>query len=203
MVELVNVNKIIKKVCVLKDINLKIEKGKIYGLIGENGSGKTMLLRTICDLVKPTSGKVLKPSNITFGVMIETPGFMYEYTGKFNLEYLASINNRISKERIDKCLKIVGLDAVKDKKVKQYSLGMQQKLGIAQAIMEFPDILLLDEPFNALDIESYKNILNLLNNINKEYGTTIIIATHDENYTKMFENIIFMHEGKIEKIVQK
>lgn len=201
MIELVNVNKIIKNVSILEDINLKIEEGKIYGLIGANGSGKTMLLRIICDLIKPSFGKVLMRKNTSFGVMIENPGFMYEYSGKFNLEYLASINNKISEERINECLKIVGLDASKDKKVKQYSLGMQQKLGIAQAIMEYPDVLLLDEPFNALDIESHKHILKLLYDINKEYGTTIIIATHDENYSKIFENIIFMSNGRIERTV--
>lgn len=197
MIEIINLSKKIKNNNILDNINLKIDKGKIYGLIGDNGSGKTMLLRIICGLVKPTSGKVIIKKGTTFGVIIETPGFMYEYSGIFNLEYLASIRNTISTERISECIKLVGLESAKYKKVKEYSLGMQQKLGIAQAIMEYPEVLLLDEPFNALDIESYNNIVNILKDINKKYGTTIIIATHDKDYSQKFENVIKLKDGKV------
>ena len=151
MIKLKKVSKKILNNLVLNDINLNIEKGKIYLLLGLNGSGKTMLLRTICGLIKPTSGEIIRDKNIKYGVIIENPGFLYDETGYFNLKYLANINKTIDNDTIIKFMKKFDLYRYKDIRVKKYSLGMRQKLAIIQAIMEKPNCILLDEPFNALD----------------------------------------------------
>lgn len=200
MIELRGVNKIISNKIILDNINLKIEKGKIYGLIGQNGSGKTMLLRLICNLIKPNSGEIVRDKGITYGVIIENPGFMYEETAFFNLRYLASINNKIKMNRIIEVLKYFDLEEYKDIKVKKYSLGMQQKLGLAQAIMEYPDLLLLDEPFNGLDDKSYEKAKTILLELKENRRTTIIIATHEKNSLNIFDRVIKMENGRIKEI---
>lgn len=159
-IELINASKIIKKVKILDSINLTLDSGKIYGLKGKNGSGKTMIMRLICGLIKPTDGKVVIDGeelgkDIAFprsvGVLIENPSFISEYTGAENLAMLASIKNSIGKDEINDVLTKVGLDPCDKRTYRKYSLGMKQRLGIAAAIMEKPDIVILDEPINALD----------------------------------------------------
>ena len=199
MIELKGVSKIISNKIILEDINWKIDEGKIYGLIGNNGSGKTMLLRLICDLIKPSKGEVTRNKNITYGVIIENPGFIYDETALFNLEYLASINNKIDKNRILEVLKYFDLEEYKNTKVKRFSLGMQQRLGLVQAIMEYPDLLLLDEPFNALDSRSYEKTKEILLKLKKENKTTVIIATHDKNSSNIFDNIVKIENGRLSK----
>lgn len=177
MVELINASKTIKGKPILNEINFKIEKGKMYGLEGHNGSGKTMLLRLCCDLIKPTSGTVRIDKGTTFGVIIENPGFLFNESAYSNLKYLADINKKIDKNEIINVIKQVGLEGSEKTKVKKFSLGMLQKLGIAQAIMETPDILLLDEPFNALDDKSIDNIKDILIKM-RNNGTAVVIVSH-------------------------
>ena len=159
-IEIKNVWKKIGKTEVLKDINLEFNGGKIYGLKGKNGSGKTMLMRAICGLITVTKGEIIVNGkrlgkDISFpnsiGVLIENPSFIDNFSGYRNLKALADINHIIGEEEIKNVIKLVGLDPNNKKKFKTYSLGMKQRLGIAAAIMEKPDIILLDEPINALD----------------------------------------------------
>ena len=182
-----NLTKIIKGNEVLKDINLELDKACIYGFLGMNGSGKTMLFRVISGLIKPTSGKIyiegqeidtFISKNINLGVLIESPRFWENYTAFENLKALSLIKNVIGDNDIVEVLNRVGLDPYNKKKVKTYSLGMKQKLGIAQAIMEKPDLIILDEPTNALDEESVINIRNILLE-EKRRGATILIASHN------------------------
>ena len=161
--EIENISKQIGAEEVLKDITISMDRGRVYGLQGKNGCGKSMLMRVICGLVLPTSGKVVIDGEelgkeISFpksiGVLIEKPGFLNSYTGFQNLEVLASIKKVIGREEIINAVKRVGLEDVMNKKYRTYSLGMKQKLGIAAAVMEKPDIVILDEPANALDEKS-------------------------------------------------
>lgn len=177
MIEISNVTKTIRGRDVLKNISFTLEKGVVYGLEGPNGSGKTMLLRLLCGLILPTSGKVTVEPGTSFGVLIESPGFLFNETAFTNLKYLAELNHKIGDTEIESILKRVGLYESRNTKVKKFSLGMVQKLGIAQAVMESPDVLLLDEPFNALDDESVGNVKELLNEMN-EKGTSIVVVSH-------------------------
>ena len=187
---IIEVNEVYKKyddATVLDNVSLEIEKGKIYGLVGRNGSGKTVLMKCICGLIKPTSGEVKVAGKTVgkdvdipedIGVIIETPGFIPNYSGFKNLKLLASVRNKISNEEIRKSMEIVGLEPKSRKHVGKYSLGMRQKLGIAQAIMEKPKILILDEPMNGLDNESVAVVRKILKE-QAENGATIILASHN------------------------
>ena len=145
---------------VLKDVSLQLEKGKIHGIIGRNGSGKTVLMKCICGFLRPTSGAV-KVFGKTIGMdcdfapdtgmLIETPGFLSHETGMNNLKWLAKLGKGASKDRISELIRMVGLDHAMKKKVGQYSLGMRQRLGIAQALLDDPALLIRDEPMNGLD----------------------------------------------------
>ena len=156
---------------ILKDINVVFEKGKIHGLIGRNGSGKTMLMKCICGFVRPTSGEIYVsgkrigkdcdfPDNT--GIIIETPGFIPYYSGFKNLKLLADLHGNISKDDIKNTMKTVGLDPELKRHVRKYSLGMRQRLGLAQAIMEDPELLILDEPMNGLDKDGVKDMRQYL-----------------------------------------
>lgn len=178
LLEINNVTKVIKSKTVLKNINLTLNEGKIYGFIGHNGSGKTMLLRLILGLIKSSPEVNYNKKNITFGAIIENPGFILGLSGLQNLKLLAAIRKKISEKDITRTLEMVGLDPNNKKPVRTYSLGMKQKLGLAQAIMENPDVLVLDEPTNGLDTESVDKIRNLIIEQNK-LGKTVILTSHN------------------------
>lgn len=198
MIHVERLTKIIDKREILHDITVSFEKGKIYGIVGRNGCGKTMLLRAICGLITPTTGKIVKDEKITFGAIIETPGFMFEQSGLFNLKYLASLNGYIKEMTIVSLLKEFGLYDARHKAVKKYSLGMQQKLGIIQAIMENPDVIILDEPFNALDDSSLIFVKQKLLEIKEKNISTIIIASHDKSIIEeICDEVIQMQDGRI------
>ena len=191
---------------VLKNINLTLESGKVIGLKGKNGSGKTMLMRAISGLILPTSGKVYINDkelcrHISFppsiGILIENPSFISNYTGFKNLKILASIQNRISDDEIREAIREVGLDPDDKRTFKKYSLGMKQRLGIAAAIMERPDIVILDEPINALDEAGAGLIKGLLDEL-KANGSLIIIACHDtEELNYLSDEIYEIYDGEI------
>lgn len=191
---------------VLKNINLTLESGKVIGLKGKNGSGKTMLMRAISGLILPTSGKVYINDkelgrHISFppsiGILIENPSFISNYTGFKNLKILASIQNRISDDEIRDAIRKVGLDPDDKRTFKKYSLGMKQRLGIAAAIMERPDIVILDEPINALDEAGAGLIKGLLDEL-KANGSLIIIASHDtEELNYLSDEIYEIYDGEI------
>lgn len=171
---------------VLRTVCVKFEMGKIYGIVGRNGSGKTVLPKCICGLLYPQAGTVTVggkvvgkdvdyPENV--GFIIETPGFLPRYSGLKNLKYLASVRGKVKEDEIRKYMELVGLNPDDKKHVGNYSLGMKQRLGIAQALMENPDILILDEPMNALDNNGVEEIRTVLLKM-KEQGKLIIIASH-------------------------
>lgn len=176
-----------KEHLVLDKVCMEFESGKIYGIIGRNGSGKTVLLKCICGLMDTTDGTVSVngkivgkdvdfPENI--GFIIENPGFLPHYSGFKNLKYLASIRGTITDDDIRRCIRTVGLDPDDKKSVKHYSLGMKQRLGLAQAMMENPDILILDEPMNGLDKHGVADIRELLMELKKQ-GKLILLVSHN------------------------
>ena len=205
-IKITDVNKTIKKAPILRDSNLEFTGGKVYGLRGKNGSGKTMLMRAICGLITPDSGIIdingkILGKDISFpesiGVLIENPAFIGNYTGFKNLKVLASIQNRIGDEQIRKALEDIGLDPDDKRTYRKYSLGMKQKLGIAAAVMENPDIIILDEPINALDDVSVEKVHDILEE-QKKRGAVIIIACHDkEELDQLSDEIIEISDGKI------
>ncbi len=197
---------VIDKEHILEEITLHMESGHIYGFAGRNGSGKTMLMKCICGFIRPTDGQVRVddrrigedldfPESI--GILIETPGFMTHWTGLHNLQYLASIHKKIGKEKICDTIQMVGLDPKLKKAVGKYSLGMRQRLGIAQAIMEDPDLLVLDEPFNGLDADGVEEIRSLLQKY-KEEGKLIILSSHmKEDLEILCDKVYYLEKGKM------
>lgn len=201
MIEIKNVSKKLNKKIVLNDINIKFNEGKMYLISGHNGCGKTMLLRLLCGLIIPDEGSVIRSDIYKYGVIIENPKFMENYSAFYNLKYLASIDSHMSDSEIENALDTVGLLEVKNDKVKSFSLGMKQRLGIAQAIMENQNVILLDEPFNALDDASYELVIDILQKKKLE-GKLIIVAAHGISEEKLckFDEIIKMDNGKIKDI---
>lgn len=195
-----------KGVMVLDHVNISFEKGKIHGIIGRNGSGKTVLIKIICGLVQPDEGHVRVngkeigkdvdfPENI--GVIIEAPGFLPSLSAYKNLDYLASLRGVIGKEQIRSAISMVGLDPDDKKHVGKYSLGMKQRLGIAQAIMENPEILILDEPMNALDKNGVAEIRELLLRLKKEGKTILIVSHNSEDIRMLCDTVHEMDGGKL------
>ena len=173
---------------VLKSVTRDFEKGKIHGIVGNNGSGKTVLMKCICGFLIPTEGEIIVNGkrvgkDVDFppglGLIIETPGFLPNMTGVKNLEILASLNKKIGLEEIAAAIRRVGLDPLMKKPVGKYSLGMRQRLGIAQAIMENPSLLILDEPLNGLDKHGVMEMRQLIKGL-KEQGKTILLASHNQ-----------------------
>lgn len=205
-IEINNVTKKIQQAEVLKNINLTFEGGKIYGLRGKNGCGKTMLMRAISGLITLTQGNIVIDGKVlgkdmsfpeSIGILLENPSFIDSYSGYKNLKVLADINHLIDEETIRDVLQKVGLDPLDKKKYKKYSLGMKQRLGIAAAIMERPRIILLDEPINAIDESGVEEIRQLLFDLKSE-DRIIIVACHDrEELDLLADEIIEMQEGRI------
>lgn len=188
---------------VLRDINLELEAGRVYGLVGNNGSGKTVLMKCICGFLPVSAGSIRVDGKLigveidfpeSMGVIIETPGFLPHLTGKRNLEILAGLQNRISKEEIIRTLQRVGLDPSLKKPVAKYSLGMRQRLGIAQAIMEDPRLLILDEPFNGLDKHGVEEIRELFLEL-KESKKTIIMSSHNSEDIRLLCDRVYEMDG--------
>ena len=206
MIEVKNVNVTIGKNEILQDISAVFETGKIHGLLGRNGSRKTVLMKCICGFMKPTSGAVFVGGKqigkeVDFapdtGVIIETPGFVSFYSGYRNLKILAGLNHKIGKEEIEEAMRTVGLDPKLKRHVKKYSLGMRQRLGIAQAIMEKPKLLILDEPFNGLDKEGVEQMRTYFLELKKQ-GVTILLSSHTSEDIKLLcDTVTEMEKGKI------
>lgn len=209
MIKVNNVSLKIKKDMILRDVNAEFDDGKIHGIIGRNGSGKTMLMKCICGFIRPTEGEITVagkrigidcdfPESV--GIIIETPEFIPYYTGFKNLKLLADIRHKITDEDIRKSIELVGLDPKLKRSVKKYSLGMRQRLGLAQAIMENPDLLILDEPMNGLDKEGVGEMRKYLLDL-KEHGKTILIASHSaEDIDVLCDTVVEMDKGKMARV---
>lgn len=206
-----NVHKSFKNEQILKDVNFELEEGKIYGFIGRNGSGKTVIFKLLTGLLRPTEGAIfLDGRNMTkekgfpksVGVLIETPGFIPHYSGIKNLQILNGISKeRADKETIRESMTLVGLDPDNKKPVRTYSLGMRQKLGIAQAIMHKPKLLILDEPMNGLDEQSVVRMRAFLDKLRKEEQTTIILASHNkEDIELLCDGLYAVRENTVIKL---
>lgn len=209
IIDVRDVNLTLGKNRILKDISVSFEEKLIHGLIGRNGSGKTMLMKCISGFIKPTSGEVevdgkMVGEDVDFpedmGIIIETPGFIPYYSGYKNLKLLAGLNNKIGKEEVRQSMKQVGLDPDLKRHVRKYSLGMRQRLGLAQAIMENPKLLILDEPFNGLDKDGVKEMRDYLLSY-KEQGKTILICSHSaEDIDILCDTVHEMDKGNISEI---
>lgn len=204
MIVLENVVKKFKDYTALRGISISFEKGKIHGIIGRNGSGKTVMMKCICGLMHPDSGKITvngkmigKEVDIAndIGAIIEAPGFLPNYSGYRNLKFLADIKRVIGKQEIISAMKTVGLDPDNRKHVGKYSLGMRQRLGLAQAIMENPRILILDEPMNGLDRKGVEEMREMLISF-REQGKTVLLASHNrEDIDILCDTVHEMEDG--------
>ena len=209
MINVENICLTLKNRDILTSVNLTMEPGNIYGLVGNNGSGKTMLMKDICGLVKPTSGTVTCDGIIIgkdrdylpdAGIIIETPGFISYYSGFKNLKFLAGIRGKIGNEEIRKAMEDVGLDPDLRLPVRKYSLGMRQRLGIAQAIMENPRYLVFDEPMNGLDKNGIAEARKLLLD-RKAAGATIILSSHiREDIDILCDHVYEMEQGYMTEV---
>ena len=203
MIEVNNVSLILNKYTILDDVSVKAGKGEAVGLIGGNGSGKTMLMKCICGFNTMFTGEITVKGkrigkDVEFapdtGFIIETPGFIPYMTGYENLKVLAGIKKIIGKKEIREYMKFVGLDPDNKKSVKKYSLGMRQRLGLAQALMENPDVLILDEPFNGLDKGMAERMRDVLVD-EKRKGKTILLASHNEHDIDYICDRIYENDG--------
>lgn len=205
-IEIKNLTKIIKNKRILNNINLTLESGNIIGFYGRNGSGKTMLFRAISTFIYPTKGDILIDGKSiinenydlrNIGILLEDPGFYPHLTGYENLELLYTINHKKNKDNIIKWIKRIGLEDVKDKKYREYSLGMKQKLRILQAIIENQKIIILDEPTNALDENSIIIVRDIIKELKKE-DKLILIASHNkEDLNILCDKVYKMEEGNV------
>ena len=205
-IELNNVSKKIGKNVVLSNISVSMHSGKIYGFQGVNGSGKTMLMRIIIGLIKPTEGNVVINGKVlgkdiefpeSIGFLLENPAFLDTYSGFNNLKMLTSIQGGLSDEKIMEVLKSVGLEEAATKKYKKYSLGMKQRLGIAAAVMENPEIVIVDEPTNALDTSGIEIVKKLLKE-QKERGALVIVSCHDtQTLMELSDEVIKLNVGQV------
>ncbi len=211
-VELCDVTKIIRKRTIIDHVSLSFPAGQVSGLRGVNGSGKTMLMRLVAGLILPTEGQVFIDGKqlhreLSFppsiGALIENPAFLDGYSGRDNLKLLADIQGKIGEREIDEILQTVGLAGAGKKKYRRYSLGMKQRLGIAAAVMERPEIVLLDEPTNALDSEGVEMVRQLVKQ-EKERGAAVIIACHEWETLKLLSDVVHVIEnGRITESIQR
>lgn len=201
-----NLCKKIKDRVILDNINLNLESGNVYGFVGRNGSGKTMLFRAVSGLINIDSGKVMldekelhKDMQVLpdMGIILENAGLYSEFTGRKNLQILADIRKKITPEEVDKAIEKVGLDPGDKRTYRKYSLGMKQRIILAQAIMEHPSILFLDEPTNALDEDSVKKIRRIVAE-EKERGSIVLLASHNKEDIEMLaDKVYYMVDGRI------
>ncbi len=209
MITVNNVNLTLSKNHILKDVSVSFEAGKIHGLIGRNGSGKTMLMKCICGFVGVTDGEVFVDGkrvgkDVDFpddmGIIIETPGFIPYYSGFKNLKLIAGLNHKIDKDKISETMRQVGLDPKLKRHVRKYSLGMRQRLGLAQAMMEEPKILIMDEPFNGLDKEGVEEMREYLLGY-RQQGKTILLSSHSaEDISALCDTVCEMEKGRLCKV---
>lgn len=212
VIDVEDVAKNIKGKNLIENITFKQKKGSIIGIIGRNGSGKTVLLKCICGFMKPSSGRIIvsgKPVGENaqlasdIGILIENPGFLSNYSGYRNLKFLADIRHKIGKKEIREYMEVVGLDPDNRKPVKHYSVGMKQRLGIAQSIMEEQDILILDEPMNGLDTLGVNDMRQLFLKL-KEKGKTILLTNHmKEDIDILCDEVYMMEAGNMKRIPNK
>ena len=205
-IKISHVSKIIKNNPVIKDISMELQSGAVYGFKGINGSGKTMLMRLISGLIRPSQGEISMNGKIlgkdisfpnSIGVFLENPAFLDAYSGFNNLKLLASIKSVASDDDIRNTLLRVGLDPDSNKKYKKYSLGMKQRLGIAAAIMEKPEIVILDEPTNSLDEDGVDLVKHIVRN-EKERGALVIVSCNDEEILKcMSVEVFLLEQGRL------
>ena len=208
IIEVKNVYKSFKNIEVLHDVSLQVDAGSICGIIGRNGSGKTVLFKCICGFLQTDRGEIQvegkavgkdKSTLSNLGIIIESPGFLRHYSGYKNLEFLMGLNGKADREKINAVLDLVGLAEQKNKKVGKYSMGMRQRLGIAQAIMEEQNILILDEPMNGLDNQGVEDIRKLLLKL-KEKGTAILLASHNQEDIRQLCDFVYeMDSGRIQR----
>ena len=210
-IELENIRKSFGREEVLKELTWQVEVGAVYGIVGNNGSGKTVLMKCVCGFLPVTAGIVRVGGKVigletdfpeSLGVIIETPGFLPNLSGKRNLEILADLRRQIGEREIVRTLRLVGLDPEMKKPVARYSLGMRQRLGIAQAIMEDPRLLILDEPFNGLDRHGTREMREILLD-QKRRGKTILLASHNREDIRILCDRVFEMDGGVMREVER
>lgn len=208
-IRICNVQKRFKQETVIDNVSLEIEKGAICGFVGPNGSGKTMLFKMVAGIIRPDAGQIFVDhkeigKEIDFpakmGLMIETPGFLKQYNGFQNLKYLARIRNQISDQEIREAMEEFGLKPDDRKRVGKYSLGMKQRLGIVQAIMEKPELLILDEPMNSLDEANVEILRRKLKELSSGGVTVLLSSHHKEDIELLCEKVYEMKNGKIKNV---
>jgi ABC-2 type transport system ATP-binding protein len=209
VIEVKDVTKNVKGKNLIQNITFQVKKGSIIGIIGRNGSGKTVLMKCICGFMKPSSGKIIVNGKqvgenaklaSNMGILIENPGFLSNYSGYRNLKFLADIERKIGKKEIREYMKLVGLDPDNRKPVKHYSLGMRQRLAIAQSIMEEQDIVILDEPMNGLDNMGVNDMRQLFLKL-KEQGKTILLTSHmKEDIDILCDEVYMMEAGNLKAV---
>ena len=219
-IEIQGITKYFGEEMILKNITHTFESGKIHGIVGMNGSGKTVLLKCICGFLRPSEGKILvegkwigKETDFpeSLGMIIENPGFLPNLSGRENLKILASLRGKIGKEEIQEAMEKVGLDFSSPKKVgldfsspkpvKNYSLGMRERLGIAQAIMEDPHIIILDEPFNGLDKNGVQEVYRIIQDLKNEQRTILLVSHNRVDIETLCDTVCEMELGVLRRIL--
>ena len=211
MLTIHNLTKKYKKVTALNNANLEIKEGHIYGIVGPNGAGKTTLFKMLAGLVRPTEGEILTTSKEPMkdfrnkmGFMIENPYLYENMTALQNMKIIGGIKGETDVSKLEALLKLVGLDSTGNKKVKQFSLGMKQRLGIACALTADPEVLVLDEPMNGVDPEGIVELRNILLSLNKDHNKTLLLSSHILSELELIStDFVFVKEGRIQKCVSR